>query len=477
MPCVLLVNSPINTEGVLGRFSGIRNTLNMIPTGLAYIASSLEEHGIEVSLCDAYARELSSDDIANFVEVRNPLIVGIGATTTNIKTVFAIAQAIKSKRPMQKIVLGGIHPSTLPEETLSHPAVDFVIREEGEYALIELYQALLNSNDFSGIKGLSYKQGGTLFHNPLGSPIPDLDRLPLPAYHLLPMERYSAPPYMLIKKPVFQMIASRGCPYSCVFCVNAVKYASQKYRSRDLDKVIDEMEMLHEKYRARQIMFWDPNFPLNKKQALSFSEKIIARGLQRKFIWVSTPRVETIDEEVASELYRCGCRALGFGIESGSERLLKSIGKTFTRAQVEYSVRAASEAGIITVGSFILGLPEESPIETQETVDFAKSLDLDFAQFSLLVPYPGTPLYERLKAEGRINSFNWDSFNQSVGLSDNEPVFVPEGYSAKLLAKAHRDAYRQFYFRWKLFGRHARRLKSFDRLALYFHSALALCRL
>lgn len=467
---VFLINSPIKSDKVLGRFQALRDTLNMVPSGIAFLAAVLEKNGIAVSICDAYALNLSKEEILARIEKENYDLVGIGATTTNINTVLEIVEFIKGKRSVQKIVLGGIHPSAMSNETLKHPGVNFIIREEGEYALLNLCRALESGGDLSEVAGLSYKENGKIIHNEIDLPIQNLDKLPFPSYHLLPMEKYSAPAYMFLRKPVYQIVASRGCPYGCTFCINANKYRAKKYRSRSIDNVIDEILLLKNKYGAREIMFWDPHFPLSKKQALEFAEKMAESGLSKHIVWTSTTRVEIMDKEIAEKLYESGCRVLGFGIESGSEKLLKNVNKVINLEEARKAVRETSKAGIITVGSFMLGLPNETAEDSRRTIEFAKELDLDFAQFSIFIPYPGTPLYESLNKEGKIKNGDWDLFNQSVGLSDKEPPYVPDGYSSKELSLMQRKAYREFYFRGKMFFRHLKNMKSLDTIPIYFNS-------
>jgi len=459
---LLLINTPINRSDILGKFSSIYNDMKMIPTGLAYLASFARKSGVEVRILDQYAECLAMEQVYGLIGDFSPDLIGYSATTPNYYAAIYMAREIRRKFPGIRTVMGGMHPSIFPAEVLSEEAVDFVIRDEGEYSLSALCKALSEGKDnFEHIPGLSSKTGRKLIHNKKVDNV-CLDDLPFPAYDLLPMSLYSSPSYTKFAAPVYQMIASRGCPFSCSFCINAELNVAAKYRKRNVSSVVSEMEILADKFKAKQIQFWDPIFPLGQKHALEFCQEVIDRGLNKKVVWNSTTRPEFITEEVTEAMVKAGCRGIGFGIESGVPELLKKVNKRIDLKKAQEACRIAKKHGLVVMSGFILGFPGETEQMTQQTIDFAKGLDLHYAQFSLMVPYPGTPLYRELAENGEIPLATENDFvryNQSVGLTDVEPIFVPNGRQAKELKDMQKRAYIQFYLRPRMILMHLPHLR------------------
>jgi len=455
---LMLVNTPIDQGSILGKFGRVYNTMKMVPTGLAYLASSSRKHGIDVHILDQYAECLSIQEIENRIRHFSPDLIGYGATTPNYFVAMTMLKSLHSKFPHIPVVMGGNHATIFPDEVLASKEVDFVLRGEAEASLPELCMALERGNRLDEILGLSYRdKNGCIRHNPDAAPV-NLDSLPWPAYDLLPMSLYDSPIYSKFAHPVYQMIASRGCPYRCSYCINAIEpKIGGLYRRRPIVDVVNEMEMLVEKYQARQIQFWDPFFPLGKKQALEFCEKVRERRLHEKIVWCSTTYADLLDEEMINAMVKAGCRGLGFGIESGVPELLRSINRRSDLEKVRNACKIARRYGIVIGGAFILGLPNETKEMTRRTIDYAKSLDLHYAQFSMFVPYPGTPLYQQLKNNGELRSIadgDLHRINQNVGLTDNDLIYVPKGRNSGELKMWQRRAYREFYLRPKIVWLH-----------------------
>lgn len=476
----MLVNTPIDQASILGKFSRIYDDLKMIPTGLAYLASSARKRGVEVAILDQYAECLSTQEIEARIRSFSPDLIGYGSTTPNYPATITMLKLLKGKFPEIRVVMGGNHPSIFPDEALACPEVDYVLRDEAENSLPELCMALESGHGLEVILGLSYRdKNGFIKHNP-DAPSLNLDSLPWPAYDLLPMKLYSTPSYTKFAHPVYQMMASRGCPNKCSYCINAVEpKIGALYRRRPTDDVVNEMEMLVDKYKARQIQFWDPIFPLGKKHTLEFCAKVMERGLHKKIVWNSTTYADLLDEEMIVAMVKAGCRGIGFGIESGVPELLRSVNKKSDLDKVRAICKIARRHGITVVGGFILGFPNETPEMTRQTIDYAKSLDLHYAQFSILVPYPGTPLYQQLKDDGLlkpVDESEYHRFNQSVGLTDNDLIYVPEGRSSDELKMWQRRAYREFYLRPKMVWMHLPHLR-LNKITQMLKSLFAVLRL
>jgi anaerobic magnesium-protoporphyrin IX monomethyl ester cyclase len=459
---LLLVNTPIDRHDILGKFTPIYKDMKMVPTGLGYLAAVARNAGMDVQILDQYAECLPMNRVFQRIRDFSPGLIGLSATTPNFFAAIHLARSIKSEFSHVPIVMGGYHPSVLPDQTLDDPAVDFVIRDEGEHALTQLSEALdAKWTNFDHIDGLSFKGRAGYVHNKKAANIA-VNSLPFPAYDLLPMHLYSSPSFSKFASPVYQMVASRGCPYRCTFCINAELNVSAKYRKRNIESVVDEMEMLAERYHAKQIQFWDPIFPLGKRHAQEFCQEITARSLHKRLVWNSTTRAEFLDEETIEIMVQAGCRGLGFGLESGVPEILQSVHKNLDLEKTRSTIRIAREKGLVLTGGFILGFPGETKETAQRTIDYAQSLDLHYAQFSIMVPYPGTPLFRSLQDAGeipRVEDNDFSRYNQSVGLTDLEPIYVPEGWTSAELKNIQKRAYTEFYFRARMVWRHLPHLK------------------
>lgn len=476
---LLLVNTPINMQETLGRFSAIYDDMKMVPTGIGYLAAHVREGGINVRILDQYSELLTMDKVFELIEEFKPDLIGYSATTPNYAAAIDFIRRVKKTYPKIPSVVGGYHPSILYNETLQEDAVDFVVRDEGEYTLLELCRMIeAGKNDFASIRGLSYKTADGAKHNPKGERI-NLDTLPFPAYDLLPMRLYSSPSYTKFASPVYQMIASRGCPYTCTYCINAEMDVSALYRKRNVRLVVDEMEYLLNQFGARQIQFWDPIFPLGRKHALEFCEELIKRGLHKKLVWNCTTRADILTEDMVDAMVASGCRGIGFGLESGVPELLISVKKKSNLEKVRQACSICRRKGLVVAASFIIGFPGETAKMTQQTIDFAKSLDIHYAQFSIMVPYPGTPLYNELVAKGDVAPDRDNQFiryNQSVGLTDQDPVYIPAGRTIKEMKDAQKSAYTQFYLRPKMVFMHLPHV-TVDKIGMMVKSFFAILRL
>jgi len=449
---LLLINTPINQNDILGNFSGIYKDIVMVPTGMAQLAAFVRDAGVDVRILDEYAQLLPMRAVFELIRDFKPDLIGYGATTPNYFAAIEFARLVRAEFPSITTVFGGIHPTIFPDEVLREETVDYVIRDEGEWPLKGLCEALEGKNrELASIPGLSFKSPSGHVHNPRTAVV-NLEEVPFAAYDLLPMHLYSSPSYTKFASPVFQMIASRGCPYACSYCVNAGSNVAARYRRRPLDHVVDEMELLADKYGAKQIQFWDPIFPLGERHSLEFCKKLIDRGLHRKIVWNCTTRPDTLTEEAVKWMARSGCKGVGFGIESGVPELLARVNKRLSPEKVRTACRLARKHGMVVMSGFILGFPGATAELSRATIDFAKSLDLHYAQFSLMIPYPGTPLYDELEKAGEINGAVKNDFiryNQNIGMTRLEPVWIPKGRTALELKKLQRRAYVEFYLRPK----------------------------
>ncbi len=366
------------------------------PLGLAYLAASVQRAfpKAEVKIFD-FNLQMKSTTMSNAEEALafKPDLIGITCMTNVYKEALELARSIK-KRAEVKIVFGGPHPSVFPVETLKNDCVDYVIAGEGESSFCELINALDNDeNDFSHIKGLHYKSGGEVVSNDPCALVADLDDLPFPARGLLTLDDY--PLKTSDGKVIATVMTSRGCPFHCTYCFKGL--FGKSYRQRSAESIVAEVEDVITNFGVRDIYFIDDIFMLNLERVRKICELIIKKKLGIRFQCLA--RVDRISEKLLDLLTRAGCVEIHYGIESGNQEVLNRIKKGISLKQVKKAVKLTKRAGIRVKGYFMTGLPGETLETVRQTIDFADSLDCDDTMFSMTTPFPGTDLFEALKAK------------------------------------------------------------------------------
>lgn len=465
---IALINPPMDSDVALGKARNIAQYTVMIPHGLASIAAVLQKDGIQCRIIDGYAENLAIQDIADRVIAYSPFAVGITMATPVAEIVHLIAKAIKERNSSIKIVLGGAHPSILPDEVMADSNVDFIVRAEGDYSFLRLLRSLEKGPDIHTIEGITFREGGKAVHNKTADYIADLDELPPPAYDLLPMHLYTAPPQWSIASPSYQLMASRGCPYNCSFCCVGM---GRQVRFKSANRVCDEIEYLIKNHKCRQIVFVDTTFPFNLKHAESVCNEIIERGLHKKIVWFTSTRVDIVNQKMLGLMRKAGCRLLTFGVESGTQRILDSVGKNITLAQIEDAVKMAHKAGIDITASYIIGLPGETRRTIEDTIAFAKKLDTLYAQFNIICPYPGTRVYDYAEKNGLLRNRKWSNYVSLTSMTDLEPPFIAPGLTKGELLALQRKAYNNYYFRPRLIMKHLKKMVFNFNIKKYFSLA------
>ena len=386
------------------------------PLGLAYLAAVLSEAGIEVKVLDLVVFPYSRDMLQRVLAQFQPQMAGLTAVSMTFNFAMAVIKDIKDICPDILTVMGGPHVTFCAQETLQQfPELDIAVLGEGEQTVVELTQAIENGRRWEVVKGIVYRSGADIHCTPERSPIADLDILPVPARHLLPLGRYRA-----LGMPV-SLTTSRGCPFKCIFCVGR-KMVGARVRYRSPGKVVDELEYLNS-LNFHQINIADDLFTANKDHCLGVCDEIIKRRL--KLAWTSFARVDTVTEEILVRMKAAGCNAVSFGVESGNPQILKTIKKGITRRQVVAAVKMCRRAGITPFASFILGLPGETPQTIQETLDFGeqlKDLGLSFG-FHLLAPFPGTEIRADSRQYGiKILTDDWSQYHANRAIVETASV-------------------------------------------------------
>ncbi|RUM48104.1 MAG: B12-binding domain-containing radical SAM protein [Hyperthermus sp.] len=418
------------------------------PLGLAWIAAVLEREGHKVSIIDSPTLELDVEKWIRLVKGFRPDIVGFSLLTPTAPKGYRAVKLVKEELPGVITVAGGQHPTAMFSEALNE-GFDVVVLREGEYTMRDLVR-VIESRGFDpaalmGVDGIAFRdpRSGAIRVTRPRRPIEKLDELPWPARHLLPMDKYT-----LLGKPirVAHVMASRGCPYGCMYCSTSY-FWGRRVRFRSPRDVADEVEFLYEKYGARYVVFADDELTINKYFVRRWIEEIRERGLDIRFACGS--RVNHVNREILDLMIRSGCVMLYFGVESASQETLDRIGKRITPEQAEKVFSTVRELGGHAMGSFILGFPWESLDDMKATVEFAVKLDPDYAQFTALTPYPGTPLYTYAKKHGLIEDWNWEHYTTI------QPVMRGFKWSRRDLARMIKYAYRRFFLRPRFILREA----------------------
>lgn len=441
---VLLINPPYTN------FEGMKKSAgNTMPLNLAYLASYLlSKITCEIKIIDCETEGMGYKEIEETAVQYRPDVVGITTLTPPMKHVVQITRIIKNTNPDCLVVLGGVHPTAFPEKTMEESGADFAIIGEGEITFYEIAKGVSENNLRPGeILGVCYKSAdGKLIKNKSRPYIENLDSIPFPARQLYDLKKYySAPTKKVSDEPmVTPILTSRGCAFKCVHCISNVLW-SRAVRFRSSDNVIAEIEECVNKYGVREFNVLDDTFTLKKDRLMEICRKIIDRNL--KIFWICFSRVNTIDEEMAEIMRKAGCRKISFGLESGSQKILDLMNKNATIAMGIKAVNAVRKKGIEAHASFMFGNIGETKETIRETINFAKSLDIDNATFFITSPLPGTHLYEVAKEKGYINeNTKWEEF---APLTNTKPILVQDNISEAELIYWQKRAFKEFYLRPK----------------------------
>jgi len=455
---ILLVNPPAGLSEMLG--VGEAFVQKYEPLGLLYIASVLEEDGCSVSVIDASAEQKGFAELRRYVKACQPAVIGISTLTCSGGFVYEFGKWIKETFPQIVVVLGNVHASVFAEAYLKNGSCDIVVHGEGEYVMRDIVKAVLHKRSLLSIANVSLLgENGEYVKTGEDAVVDGLDKLPFPARKLTDQSLYGMSE---ISNHVFvggkgsiakTMFTSRGCPNQCSFCV---VHNNRKQRVHSPHYVVDEMEMLVKEYGASYITIMDALFMASSERVLQICAEIKRRGLKVK--WGCDAHVRFVSPELVRAMYSAGCFSLDFGIESGVDRLLEKVNKGITIEQTRRAIDIVKNySGIKITGLFILGLPTETYEESLLTIRFAKSLPLDMAQFSILTPYPGSPLFKELSERGEIDTglrengtidpSVWPRYSAYVSFTQNDPIWVTPTLTAAQLKQLQKRAQREFYLR------------------------------
>ncbi|MBN2105722.1 cobalamin-dependent protein [bacterium] len=438
---ILLINPPSENE-IIGNNPEIIEEERGCnpPLGLLYLAGYLETNSsYKINVLDCQVEELSYPQIENRLMQINFDVVGLTAMTFTMLDVIKTIQIVKKINKNAKVVLGGPHAHLFPDETIQLDGVDYVVLGEGEETFLQLVDHIDDFNVLRKIPGLVFYQDGNLVNTGIRDFIRDLDRLPFPARHLTPYHKYSS--LLARRTPVTIMMTSRGCPYQCTFCDRP--QLGKLFRARSTGNVVDEMETCT-RMGIHEFIMYDDTFTVKRDRAKGICDEIVRRKLDVG--WDIRARVDTIDDELLTKLKKAGCRGIHYGVEAGTEKILKILNKGIHLDQIENAFRMTRKHGLMTLAYFMIGNPTETREDILETFAFTKKLDADFIHMTILTPFPGTKIYFDGLKKGIIIRDYWREF-ASNPTSDFTPPHWNENFTLDELHELLITGYQQFYTR------------------------------
>ncbi|MBA1437674.1 MAG: cobalamin B12-binding domain-containing protein [Epsilonproteobacteria bacterium] len=422
------------------------------PFQIASYASFLRDEGFKVAIIDANAENLTPQETAQQVKTLNPLVTAVivygnqpSASTQNMTISGRIAKAIKNLTDTQ-VVMGGLHPSALPKRTLKEESVDFVIEGEEQIPLKELIKCLKTDKDLSKVRGLWYKQNNEIKNNPKPKLIDNLDKyLPIAAWDLLPMEEYRAHNWHCFdaiedRIPYGAIYTSLGCPYKCTFCCINAPFGGNGIRYRSPELVVKEIELLYKKYGIKNLKIIDEMFVLDERHYMKIVDLLIAKDFDLN-IWAYA-RVDTVKEHTLKKLKKAGFNWLALGIESANADVRDGASKKMRVKDIQSIVNKIQNAGIRVIGNYIFGLPDDTIESMQETLEMAKELNCEFANFYCAMAYPGSQLYTIALERGWELPKEWTGYSQH---SYNMQPLPSKHLSTKEIVKFRDDAFHEYF--------------------------------
>ncbi|MBN1232315.1 MAG: cobalamin-dependent protein [Candidatus Coatesbacteria bacterium] len=401
MKCIFIIPPWTHKDS---HFEALQDTIAGFwpPLGILYIAAVLREAGYEVKAYDG--ARFTMRGMVEVLKNENPDFLGVSCVAKLWERAKELMSDVREVLPKVKIAAGGQGPTFLKERCLKEcNALDYVVVNEGEYSTLKLLDRIKNSESLSGLLGVYYRDNNEIkFHGDYPF-TEDLDSIPFPAIDLLDCKWYVPSVGQYKRLPVGEMMTSRGCPNSCIYCF---KIGGDQIRMRSPENIIEEMQRWIDLFEIREMKFWDENFTHDRERVAKICEGMIKKrekyGKQWDVIWSCSGRIDGVDKDLLKLMKRSGCHYIQYGIESGVQKNLDMIGKKITLDQIRETVALTHKYGISMINTFILGIPGETYEEALETIKFAHELNSDYVEFFPCTPFPGTRLYNDIEKYGRL---------------------------------------------------------------------------
>jgi len=453
---VLFINPPVDFSVFYSDMDLSDTKSSSPPIGILHLASMARKYGYQVKMVDAHAEGLSIESIVKIVDEYKPEVLCLTAMTIMIDASADIAKAVKTKFDDIITIVGGVHFTAEPVKTLQeYPQFDFGVVGEGEVVLIDFLDQLRKEKDWRSVKSLGWRNGEEIVINERRSFYKDLDEFPFPAFDLVGDNLFSHYRLSVFGTKHFHsigLVTSRGCTGLCTFCDLGV--VGRGYRIMSADYLIQHLKELNRDYGVNDLLFYDDMFTGNRKRLETFCHSMIEAGTP--FTWSCCSRVDFVQYLEIIELMRdAGCHTIEFGVESGCQRILDSMRKNVTKDRIREVIDKATRAGITTKANFILGHLGETHDSIMETIEFAKSLNVNYVQHTHLVPLPGSETYELANKYGTFDP-SWKKMNTLL------INFIPKGLTRKDLVFYSKLFWRSFYLQPKIILAEFKKIKTLE---------------
>ncbi len=448
---VMLINPPVSFDVFYGEWDMSDVKSSSPPLGILSLASMIRKYGYEVQVLDAHADNMTIPEIRSRIRDFNPMVVGITAMTVMIDAANEIAEAVKSVNPSMLTILGGVHVTAEPTETLErYPAFDYACIGEGEVVFMDFLESYRRGKEKDKVLSIVTRKDG-IHANPRRAFFKSLDEFPPPAFDLVPnlFNHYRLSVFGTKKFKSVGLVTSRGCTGKCTFCDLGV--VGRGYRANTAEYLIDLMKDVWRNYGVTDFLFYDDLFVGSRPRLKEICEVIIREKLP--FTWSCCARVDFIHTDMLKLMKDAGCWMIEYGIESGSQRIIDSMRKNISKEKIRETINATHDAGIVTKGNFIFGNPGEDHWSLRESIDFACSIKLTYFQHTFLTPLPGSELYETAGLFGEFDP-SWSKMN-TFSLN-----FIPRGFTRQQLVNYSKYAWRRFYLRPRVLWQEIKKLKS-----------------
>ncbi len=424
----------------LDRREGRKAIASFPPLGVLYLATLLEEDGVEVSVLDQPAKGFTVEETVNWIVKEDPDVLGFSTLASSGRTAALISNEAKKRIPNVTTVFGNHYATFNPSRILrKYPSVDVIVRGEGERAIIDLVDCIQKGGKFKDVLGINFRRKKRVVSTPDRPLINDLDSLPIPNRTLIDTEYHCMIAGANVAPEKFTaLVSSRGCVFRCRFC-SCRRFARGRWRFRSVQNTMEELHYLaSEGYK--QFIFVDDNFTINQKRVIKLCRRMRKEGL--KMDWICEGRVDHCSTEMLKEMKKGGLKIMYFGIESANQRILDYFRKESTPQQSKAAVEKAEKAGIdVIVGSFIVGAPDETREEIQNTINFARRIPIDIPQFNILGAHPGTDIWDEMERKGRLNGGKY--WETGVAVSKISPNAVPYEEVRRMIHESFYDFLRR----------------------------------
>lgn len=457
---VVLISPPVSLKAE-HEFASVQ-----FPVNLGWIASYLIKYGYDVELWDYTVEKFSEQGFKDRLAAAKPKIVGFSCMTHNILTGAKLAEFTKEVDEDIITAVGGSHITAIPKRTLSEfPSFDIGVFGEGELTFKELCDKIKANAVIDGTRGIIHKKNGEIIMEDKRGLIENLDSVPFPSRHLVNYDLYkrshTSRGFSRKSMNIIEIMTSRGCPNQCTFCAGHLAYGFN-VRFRSAENILGEVKEAIKEHGVTHVSIEDDSFTLKKELVHELCQGFKELGLT----WNCNTRVNYIDQDMLKEMADSGCQKIQFGVESGSERVLKLVKKGITPDQVRNAVKMARESGIPLIEcAFIIGIhPSETWKDIKMTEKLIWELNPDFIMVSVLCPFPGTEIYAEMKERGFLKEEDWSKFI----LFGERPSYNTEYFTGAQLERIQKSILRRFYLRPKYIWSRISSIKNLGELHYWF---------